>query len=310
MESSTRVGFQGHQPPPALSVVVCTRNRLSKLKRCVNALLSATTARDWELAIVDNGSTDGTSEYLASIGQKQFNRAYVTTTFEPRRGLAAARNKGWPTTRADIIAFTDDDCYASETYADSILQVFQDYPEAGFLAGRILLFDPADYKITIQESQDQCYFRPRAFVAAGDVQGANMAFRRTTLQRIAGFDERLGPGTQFNCEDIDAAAAALWAGIPGVYDPRPVVYHHHGRRTEREVQELIRSYDAGRGAYYARYTLRKDSRSEYIRAWIRSIRYDCVGALRGGRLPRRSLRELSSGLRLALQPGLKKRPSP
>jgi glycosyltransferase involved in cell wall biosynthesis len=323
MESSADIGLQGPQPSPILSVVVCTRNRFSKLKRCVDVLLSVTTARHWELIIVDNGSTDGTSEYLASIDQKQFNQVHVTTTFEPKRGLAAARNKGWPTAKADMIAFTDDDCYVSETYVDSILQVFQDHPEVGFLGGRILLFDPLDYKITIQESQHQCYFRPRTFIAAGQVQGANMAFKSTTLERIGGFDERLGPGTPFNCEDINAAAAALWAGIPGVYDPRPVVYHHHGRRTEREARELRRSYDAGRGAYYAKYILRGDSRSEYVRHWIRSIKKDwvwarrtCVGALRQGRLPQRgsfpwqSLRELSSGLRFAFQHELKKKPSP
>jgi hypothetical protein len=239
--------------------------------------------------------------------------------FEPKPGLAAARNKGWPTAKADIIAFTDDDCYVSETYVDSILQVFQDHPEVGFLGGRILLFDPLDYKITIQESQHQFYFRPRKFVAAGTVQGANMAFKRTTLERIGGFDERLGPGTPFNCEDINAVAAASWAGIPGIYDPRPVVYHHHGRRTEREARELMRSYDAGRGAYYAKYILRRDSRSEYVSAWITIIKDRAgvlrtyVEALRRGRLPQRGpfhwqlFRELSSALRFALHE-LKKKP--
>ena len=152
MESSTDVGLQGPQPSPVLSVVVCTRSRFSKLKRCLDALLSVTTARDWELLIVDNGSTDGTTEYLASIDQKQFNRVQVATTCEPKLGLATARNKGWSTAKADIIAFTDDDCYVSETYVDSIVQVCQDHPEAGFLGGRVLLFDPMDYRITINES--------------------------------------------------------------------------------------------------------------------------------------------------------------
>jgi GT2 family glycosyltransferase len=301
MEFSTDVGLRGPQPSPILSVVICTRNRLSKLKHSVDVLLSVTTARDWELVIVDNASTDGTSEYLASIDQKRFNRVHVTTTFQPKRGLAAARNKGWRTANGGIVAFTDDDCYVSKDYVDSVIQVFDDDVNIGFLSGRILLFDILDNRITIQESQHRCDFRPWTFLDAGAVQGANLAFRRMVLERIGGFDERLGAGTPFPCEDIDAAAGALWAGIPGVYDPRPVVYHHHGRRTEREALELMRSYDAGRGAYYAKYILRRDSRSEYVRAWMRSIRNDCVEALRRGHLPRRSLRELSSGLRFALQ---------
>lgn len=289
------------------------------MKRCVDALLSVTTARDWELVIVDNGSTDGTSEYLASINQKQFSRVKVTTTFEPKRGLAAARNKGWRTATGRIVAFTDDDCYVSADYVDSVIQVFYDDLNIGFLGGRILLFDPLDYRLTILECHQRCDFRPWTFINAGAVMGANMAFKKTALERIGGFDERLGAGTPFPSEDIDAAAAVLWAGIPGAYDPRPVVYHHHGRRSDREARQLGRSYDAGRGAYYAKYILRRDSRSEYVRVWIGTIRNDCIqafrftiGTLRRGRLPLRgfvpgrSLRELFSGLWFVIQHGLKK----
>src|SRR5271154_7026677 len=102
MESSKGVGLRAPQQSPILSVVVCTRDRGSKLKRCVDALLSVATERYWELVIVDNASTDGTREYLASIGQNRFDRVKVTTTFEPQRGLAAARNKGWRTANGGI----------------------------------------------------------------------------------------------------------------------------------------------------------------------------------------------------------------
>jgi len=277
MESSRAVSPQGPQPSPILSVVVCTRDRCGKLKRCVDALLSVTAARDWELVIVDNGSTDGTSDYLASIDQKHFNRVQVKTVFEPKRGLSAARNTGWRTANGEIVAFTDDDCYVSKDYVDSVIRVFEDDLDIGFLCGRILLFDPLDYRITIQESEQRRDFRPWTFMEAGELQGANMAFKRAVLERIGGFNERLGAGTPFPCEDLDVAAAALWDGIPGVYDPRPVVYHHHGRRTEREARELMRSYDAARGAYYVKYILRRDSRFVYVRAWISSIKYDWAG---------------------------------
>src|SRR5580700_4266666 len=121
---------------PKLSVVVCTRNRLEKLRRCVDALLSVTTMRDWELVLVDNGSDDGTSAYLDSVKASTIARPQIVTAFEAKRGLAAARNKGWRTASAEIVSFTDDDCYVSEEYVDSILQVFEDNAEVGFLGGR------------------------------------------------------------------------------------------------------------------------------------------------------------------------------
>jgi GT2 family glycosyltransferase len=281
---------------PALSIVVCTRNRLGSLKRCVEAFCSVSTAHDWELVIVDNNSEDGTGEYLASIDPTQLGKARLVRAFEGKRGLASARNTGWRAASADIVAFTDDDCYVATDFVDSYFQVFEENPTAGFASGRILLFDVMDYRITIQESQDRCYFQPRVFIAAGAVQGANMAFRRTVLERIGGFDERFG--SRFPCEDIDAVASALWAGIPGIYDPRPVVYHHHGRRTQREATELMRRYDAGRGAYYAKYVLMKVSRWKYITAWMSSVRDECIHSLRNCRFPvmGHSCRELFNGL--------------
>jgi glycosyltransferase involved in cell wall biosynthesis len=287
---------------PKLSVVVCTRNRLEKLRRCVDALLSVNTMRDWELILVDNGSDDGTSAYLDSVKASTIARPQIVTAFEAKRGLAAARNKGWRTATAEIISFTDDDCYVSEEYVDSILQVFEDNAEVGFLGGPILRYDKSDDKVTTNESMDVRHFRPCSFMTAGAVSGANMAFRRAVLERIGGFDERFGAGTDFPCEDVDAQAAALWAGIPGVYDPRPVVYHHHGRKTERDVKELWRSYDKGRGAYYFKYIKRKSSRWAYIKEWIIQVRSEFVVAVKQGRFPTmgQTVRELSSGLRYVI----------
>jgi GT2 family glycosyltransferase len=130
-----------------------------------------------------------------------------------------------------------------------------------------------------------------------------MAFRREALERIGGFDERLGAGTPFPSEDLDAAAAALWAGYSGVYDPRPVVYHDHGRRTADAATALMASYDAGRGAYYAKNVLRSQTRSTYLRAWAGSIKRDVFQSLPQRRLPVQSMRELRSGLRFMTRGG-------
>lgn len=278
-----------------ISVVVCTHNRVDSLRRCVKALASVKTDHEWELVIVDNASDDGTSVFLASL-PTQFSAATVVTAFEPKRGLAAARNKGVSVARGNIIAFTDDDCYVSEDYIDAMISAFTANPEIGFVGGRILLYDQSDLRITIQESKDYLLLLERTFAAAGTVQGANMAFRRETIDHIGGFDEDFGAGTRFACEDIDAVASALWAGIIGAYDPRPTVYHHHGRKTEVEERDLRRIYDKARGAYYAKYILRGDSRLQYVRNWMRTIKNElrwAMGAIRRGRRPLmgQSLRE-------------------
>ncbi len=214
--------------------------------------------------VVDNGSTDDTASYLATVADG--NRICVRNLKKP--GLGRARNVGWQAASGEIIAFTDDDCYVGAGLPVRDIPVSADYPQVGFAAGRILLFDERDKPVTIKESQELVHFAPHEFIPAGSVTGANMAFRRSVLERIGGFDERLGAGTRFPSEDIDAAALAIWAGFPGVYDPRPVVFHDHGRRTDDDVAKLRRAYDAGRGAYYVKHIFRLRSGTAYLRGWL------------------------------------------
>lgn len=278
-----------------ISVVVCTRNRVDSLRRCVEALASIQTDYDWEVIIVDNGSSDGTSAFLSSL-PRQIAKARLTTILEPKRGLAVARNTGVRQTSGNIIAFTDDDCYVAENYIDAMISAFEN-PEIGFVGGRVLLYDPSDLKITIEEREDYFRLEPRTFVAAGTIHGANMAFRRAVLDRIGQFDEKFGAGTSFGAgEDMDAVAASLWEGIAGAYDPRPVVYHHHGRKSQHDVRDLLKNYDRSGGAYFAKYILRSDSRSKYARSWLGSVKR---GVARGDRIRnvQRSFRELCGGLR-------------
>ena len=268
----------------------------------MECLLCQNTMLDWELIVVDNGSTDETSSYLEGICREKRSRTQVVTTREGKRGAARARNTGWGISRGDVVAFTDDDCYAPENYADSVVEVFDSRPDIGFAGGRVLLYDPTDYPITIEDSELTVCFKPFTYIAPGEIHGANMAFRRSALERIGGFDVRLGPGTAFPAgEDIDAAAAMLWLGIPGAYDPRMMVYHHHGRKTEKVVKALKHAYDVGRGAYFAKYIMRRDTRAEFIRAWARSARTDWNAAWEYWRLPGAPVREVLAAMRFAFQ---------
>jgi GT2 family glycosyltransferase len=279
-----------------LSIVVCTYNRVDSLRRCVEALVSMETAYEWELVIVDNGSDNRTAEFLNSL-PRQHGRVHLVTTYEMRRGKEVAINRGWKIAQGDIIAFTDDDCYVSRNYADAILAAFRSNTKLGFIGGRVLLYDQTDVRETIQERETYLGLQPRTFLPPGTMHGCNMAFRRETLETIGGFDECLPVA-----DDVDALAAALWAGIAGAYDPGPTVYHHHRRKTERDVRNLGLAYDKGRGRYYIKYIVfNRESRAAYAKAWFRSVKAELRRAIcnvRSGRRPtmQRSLRELYGAL--------------
>jgi len=223
------------------------------------------TLQAWELVIVDNGSTDNTAEVIEEF--RSTTDVCVRPVLEPAMGLSRARNLGWQSARGDIVAFTDDDCYPQSDFVEEIWNVFKG-EQVGYSGGRILLFDVADYPITIQLSQKRSPILPRSFVPAGFIQGANMAVRRSVLDALGGFDEMLGAGTRFPSEDVDFISRASAAGYTGVYDPGPVVFHHHRRRDPGTVAALRRSYDLGRGAYYMKCVLDVNRRRNALDWWF------------------------------------------
>ena len=251
--------------PVALSLVICTRNRAPQLARMLASLKTLTCAQPWEIVVVDNGSTDNTQAVIEAFRAE--TPASLTVVVEARPGTGHAHNCGWQTAQGEIVSFTDDDCYPAPDFLQMTQVCFATDPQLGFLGGRVLLHDPADYKITVQENTARHDFAPGAFIAPGLILGANNAFRRAALMAINGFDPAFGAGTPFPCEDVDVLARISAAGWRGAYDPRPLVYHAHGRKTVAQADRLMRSYDYGRGAYFAKCLLQPALRRTYARNW-------------------------------------------
>jgi GT2 family glycosyltransferase len=251
-----------------VSLVICTRNRAAQLKDCLQYVAGLKPSCSWELVLVDNGSSDETGVILSQYAANAPFPAKVLQSGVP--GLGRAQNTGWRSARGEIVAFTDDDCYVARDYIDKVWEAFSD-PKVGFAGGRIDLFDPADYPITINTSGRRELIEPRSFMVAGVLQGANMMFRRSVLEGLGGFDPDLGPGTRFNCVDVDAQARASFAGWWALYTPDAIVAHHH-RRTAKHLPALRRSYARGRGAYMAKFLLVSETRSTYLRIWYRTFR--------------------------------------
>ena len=247
-----------------VSIVICTRNRAPALAPMLDALAALQSRHAYEILLVDNASTDETP---ARLDQAAARLPHVRTLRVDRIGLGAARDAAWRAAEGRIILFTDDDCYVAPDLVDATVEVFDRHPEIGFAGGRILLHDPSDYPVTIDERDVPAVISPSRFTPPGVLQGANMAFRRNALETVGGFDTAFGAGTPFPCEDIDTVAACVWAGIGGRFDPTMVVRHHHGRKA-KDYPALMQSYDRGRGAYFAKYVLRSESRAAYLRGWI------------------------------------------
>ena len=74
---------------PAVSIVVCTRNRRERLERCIESLLAVRTEHVWQLIVVDNASTDATFSYLRLLEQRQKEVEQLTAQRDDLRNRVA-----------------------------------------------------------------------------------------------------------------------------------------------------------------------------------------------------------------------------
>ena len=201
---------------PAVSLVLCTRNRAERLRSCLGYIAQQEPHCAWELVVVDNGSTDRTGEILKEFAANV--RFPTKILYQAPSGKSRALNQAFQVTDAEIIASIDDDCYIAPDYIDRVWETFAD-PQNGFAGGRVDLFDPTDYPITIKTSKDRELFKPQSLIPGGALLGANTMYRRRVLEDIGGFDPDLGPGSHFYGEEMDVQTLRKFCWLVGDLHP-------------------------------------------------------------------------------------------
>jgi glycosyltransferase involved in cell wall biosynthesis len=196
--------------PPEVSVVVPTRERAARLAVLLDSLAGQRGAA-FELIVVDDASTDGTSEVLARVRQDLDLRA---VRLGERRGPGAARNAGWRRARAPLVAFIDDDCVARQGWLQALVAAHRRVPHA-LLQGRT---EPHP-----EELQKQNAFSLSQLVLelGPHFQACNIAYPRELLERLGGFDESF----PHYCEDADLAWRAQEGGAPALFVPEAAAWH-------------------------------------------------------------------------------------
>jgi len=104
-----------------LSVVICTYNRASSLARALLSLAKQS-YKEFEVVIIDGGSTDGTKQVAEEFMSRLRIKFYVLREKE----LAKVRDLGWRKARGELVSWIDDDVVASPNWAKSIIEIFRD----------------------------------------------------------------------------------------------------------------------------------------------------------------------------------------
>jgi glycosyltransferase involved in cell wall biosynthesis len=246
-----------------ISVIVCTRNRVSSLLQClvsIDAAARYAALAAAEIVVLDNGSSDNTSAEVRSWASDAY--LPVVLEYEARPGLAVARNRAVGVARGELFVMVDDDCVLRSDYFVELLRLYSDGTEPVLRGGRVELGDPEDLPLTIKtEVRAKRWHIDLASARTENLGncflGCNFLMSRAIYIQLGPFDEHLGAGCPIPAgEDTDYIFRAYEAGVTLEYVPNLVVFHHHGRRTAAEGRKLWQNYMVGSGALYAKHVLK------------------------------------------------------
>lgn len=205
-------------PLPQVSVVVCVYNGRRTIRQCLDSLLRLNYP-NYEIVVVDDGSTDGTSEILEEFSHRPKVRIIRTEN----RGLSRARNTGMEAARGEIVAYIDSDAYADPEWLSYLARDFQRSDFAAIGGPNIPPRGDGLVSDCVASAPGGPVHVLLSDTEAEHIPGCNMAFRRDRLAEIGGFD------AQFRVagDDVDVCWRIHKRGWRIGFSPSAVVWHHY-----------------------------------------------------------------------------------
>jgi O-antigen biosynthesis protein len=278
--------------PPPITVVIPTKDRPERLRRCLASIEAVEyPSRSVTVIVVDNASGTDETRHVVDEFQHRLNIRYAR---EDLSGSASARNCALPLVETDLIAFTDDDALVDRFWLSEIVRSFRIYPSAACVTGLLLPrsidtpaqllfeewggfsrgFNQREFRLDTPDLENPLY--PYAAGIFGSAN--NLAYRTDDLLNIGGFCNSLGNGTPaLGGVDSEVLLRTVLRGRTIIYQPTSLVWHEH-RSTYEGLRTQLFGYGVGLTAYLTKTMLDDPKR---------------IGAL---------LTRLPSGIRFALSP--------
>ncbi|HJT35289.1 MAG TPA: glycosyltransferase [Pirellulales bacterium] len=233
---------------PRVSVVVCSYNGGAALEQCLRSL-DRLDYPDYEVIVVDDGSTDDTREILARFPQ-------VKAIHQSNQGLSVARNVGLQAASGSIVAYTDSDCFADADWLTHLVdQLLRS--DAAAVGGPNLTPDDGRIAACVAAAPGQPTHVLESDQVAEHIPGCNMAFRRAALEAINGFD----PQFRKAGDDVDVCWRLQDAGNWISYAPAAFVWHHR-RQNPRAYLKQQAGYGEAEALLHFKHPDRFNGRGE------------------------------------------------
>lgn len=250
-----------------LSIVITSWNTRELLDRCLSAVLAATRSIDCEVIVVENGSSDGSAEFVA----KRYASVHLMRNGE-NRGFAIATNQGAAQAKGELLLLLNSDTEVESGALTTLIEFLDAHPDYVGAAPRLVESDGSTQRACMSfpnlrtafafgtplqrwrpdASELRRYFaRDFDYESDGDVAqppAACLMLRRSVWESMGGMDERLW--LFFN--DVDLCARLATDGSRLRYLPRARVKHIGGASTASFV-DFVPQWQADRLRYYRKH---------------------------------------------------------
>lgn len=200
-----------------IQLVILSYNRLDCLPRLFEELLLPAAKLEVLVTFIDNNSDLELQRFL----EKYLNIPNIEIVINNENfGVAKGRNIGFKKSNREFIVYLDDDSLIELENLKLISEIFDNMPEAGILAFRII------HGLTENPQNDH----GNELTMVGNFHGAGHAIRKDLFQKIGYLDENCF----FGAEEIEFSMHALSAGFKTIYTPAIIVRHFSFQRTGKD----------------------------------------------------------------------------
>jgi glycosyltransferase involved in cell wall biosynthesis len=283
-----------------LTVLIATRNAAPTLPAVLEQYCALTApCGGWKLVIVDNGSTDGTREIIASFQ----DRLPITYIFDDGGGKNAAVNAGLRSVSGDLVVFSDDDAFPRHDWLVRLREAADTEPGFGMFGGVIVprwqtcppnwLLEcvPMDSAYSISDPG-----LAEGLVDAGHLFGPNLAIRTEFFDRGERFATSIGPTSSrwyAMGSETEFVLRLQKHGVKACHRPTAVVEHFVRSKQLSPWWLLCRAVRAGRGnrrlTKLLNGALAEPGQPTIFRCLLRLIRYSMTAVLAPLALNRQTL---------------------